>query len=461
VLVTGLPAAIACLLAVFWMRTARIPVTGDEPHYLIMAVSLIEDGDLRLKNNYDIECVAVEIYGCMEPHAFQFDHAWVPYHQAGLSFLIAPLYSIERIAGARLTTVAIASLLPLLLMLWLQRHVAPHDAVLLTLAACLSMPFLFGAFTLYPDLPAGVVIFGLTAWLIDGTRRRDQVATAGSPLPPSEPSPSVLAWLTFWTAAGLLCWLNLKFILATALLGLWGLIVLRSAGSSRWTPAHYVSIAVLIGPVTLAAFHYWGFGNILGGRGAELTTSPARALLFFFGLHLDQGQGLFVQNPLFLAGVPALVIWARRKPALALLWTMLYLSLIATNSLQGGRYGGNGPAGRYGWTAAWLWMIPIGLTAAKYAPLVRRWAAVAIVYQALLALRWIPNPMTLYPVYEEQLGTRNSLFPVALRGWMPSFYDWSYASYLMYPPNVTGIAVIGLLLVIGWRQSRNVRPAGM
>ena len=106
-------------------------------------------------------------------------------------------------------------------------------------------------------------------------------------------------------------------------------------------------------------------------------------------------------------------------------------------------------------------MIPIGLVAAEYAPLMRRWAGAAIVYQAVLALRWIPDPMTLYPVYEEQLGTRNSLFPVALRGWMPSFYDWSYANYLMYPPNVAGIAVIGLLLLIGWRQSRHVRRAGM
>lgn len=461
-LVAGLPAVIGCLLAVFWMRTGRIPVSGDEPHYLIMAISVIEDGDLRLKNNYDIECVAVEIYGCMEPHAFQFAHAWVPYHQAGLSFLIAPLYSIARVAGARLTTVAIASLLPVFMVLWLQRHVVPRDAALLTLAACLSVPFLFGAFTIYPDLPTGVVIFGLTAWLMDGSNRREQAAIASSLSSPSEPSSSLAGWITFWTAAGLLCWLNLKFILATAVLGLWGLIVLRPARLSKWTPAHYAMIGVLIGPVTLAAFHYWGFGNVLGGRGrSELTTSPARALLFFLGLHLDQGQGLFVQNPLFLAGIPALVIWARRRPALALLWTMLYLSLIASNSLQMGRYGGVGPAGRYGWTAAWLWMIPIGLVAAEYAPLMRRWAGAAIVYQAVLALRWIPDPMTLYPVYEEQLGTRNSLFPVALRGWMPSFYDWSYASYLTYPPNVAGIAVIGLLLLIGWRQSRHVRPAGM
>ena len=444
-LAAGVPAVIACLLTVFWMRTGTVVVRGDEPHYLIMAVSLIEDRDLRLKNNYDIECVAVEIYGCVAPHAFQFAHAWVPYHQAGLSFLIAPFYSIARVGGARLTTVAIASLLPVLLVLWLQRHVLPRDAVLLTLAACLSTPFLFGGSALYPDLPAGVVIFGLTAWLMQTSDRQN-------------PSPA-LPWMAFWLAAGLLCWLNLKFILATAVLCGWALIVLRQTGSSPQA-AHYAALAVLIGPVTLAAFHYWGFGNILGGRGGgELTTSPTRALLFFLGLHLDQAQGLFVQNPFFLAGVPALVIWGRRKPLQALLWTMLYLSVMATNSLQMGRYGGDGPAGRYGWTAAWLWVIPIGLVARHYAPLLRRWAMAALAYQALLAIRWVPDPRMLYPVYEEQLSARNSLFPVALRGVLPSFYDWSYASYLTYPPNIAGIIVLGLLLVIGWQQSRQLRPA--
>jgi hypothetical protein len=433
------------VLTVFWMRSSRVPVRGDEPHYLIMTVSLIEDGDLRLKNNYEIECVAGEIYGCVAPHAFPFEHAWVPYHQAGLSFLIAPFYSIARIGGARLTTVAIASLLPLLLTLWLQQHVTGRDAVLFTLAACLSVPFLFGASALYPDLPAGVLVFGLTWWLINSSDRPDTRST--------------LSWMAFWLLAGLLCWLNLKFILATAILSGWALVVLRPTGRWKLHPAHATALAVLIGPCALAAFHYWGFGNIIGGRGGtELTSSPMRALLFFLGLHLDQAQGLFVQNPFLLAGVPALVIWARRKPFEAMAWTLLYLSLVATNSLQMGRYGGDGPAGRYGWTAEWLWMIPIALVATQQAPLLRRWAMAAIMYQTLLAMRWVPDPLTLYPIYEEQLSARNSLFPTVLRAAFPSFYDWSYARYLSYPQNIAGILVIGLLLVIGWRQSRQTLP---
>jgi hypothetical protein len=103
-------------------------------------------------------------------------------------------------------------------------------------------------------------------------------------------------------------------------------------------------------------------------------------------------------------------------------------------------------------------MIPIALVATQQAPLLRRWAMAAIMYQTLLAMRWVPDPLTLYPIYEEQLSARNSLFPTVLRAAVPSFYDWSYARYLSYPQNIAGILVIGLLLVIGWRQSRQTLP---
>jgi hypothetical protein len=270
---------------------------------------------------------------------------------------------------------------------------------------------------------------------------------------------SVLPWIGFWTVAGLLCWLNLKFIAATAVLGLWAL-------TNQWRrdrifalrAAHATALCALIGPLSLAAFNYWAFGNLVGGRGSgELTRSPARALLFFLGLHLDQSQGLFLQNPLLLAGIPALVVWARRDPVTAMFWTGLYLSVIAPNALQMGRFGGNGPSGRYGWTTAWLWMIPIGMMARQYWPVVRSLSIASLLYQAALAARWVPNPILLYPVYDEQLAGRDSLYPVSLRAWAPSFYDWSYQGYLTYPPNVVAVLVIILLAGAGWALAARSR----
>lgn len=57
---------------------------------------------------------------------------------------------------------------------------------------------------------------------------------------------------------------------------------------------------VIVGPALLVAFNTWASGSPLGFRHAsELTTSFARGAEIFLGLHLDQSQGTFVQQPLF------------------------------------------------------------------------------------------------------------------------------------------------------------------
>jgi hypothetical protein len=419
------PALCAAVLAAFWLQTTRLPLTGDEPHYVVMALSLLEDGDLRLQNNYDIECVAAEFYGCMEPHAFRQSHGWVPYHQPGLSALIAGPYAAAHVIGARLAMVALAALLPVLVLAWFDSTVGGDEAMWAALAATLSMPFLFGASSIYPDLVAGVATFAMTIFVL------------------RQPTRSTAAWLAFWAACGGLCWLNLKFIGASAVLGAWTLF--RAGRPSR--RELLCAAAALIGPMTLAAFHYWAFGNVLGLRGArELTDSPLRASMIFLGLHLDQGQGLFLQHPFLFAGVPAFVLWARRDPTNAIWWLVLYASLIVPNSLQMGRYGGSGPAGRYAWTAAWLWLIPLACTW-RQGSWIKPLAIASIAYQLALAVRWMPAPRLLLPVYAEGLAERNSLYPEGARWLLPSFYDWTYSHYLTHPPNVLAIALVAAALV--------------
>src|SRR5260370_5272335 len=50
-LVAFIPAAIT--LTMFSARTHLFPIAGDEPHYLIIADSLLSDFDLNLQNNYE------------------------------------------------------------------------------------------------------------------------------------------------------------------------------------------------------------------------------------------------------------------------------------------------------------------------------------------------------------------------------------------------------------------------
>jgi hypothetical protein len=129
---------------------------------------------------------------------------------------------------------------------------------------------------------------------------------------------------------------------------------------------------------------------------------------------------------------------------------MAYLSLVVPNAFELARFGTMGPDGRFGWSAEWLWMVPIGFLAGSGRAKLERWAKplaiAALAYQAALAVRWVKGPMLLYPVLEERLSQRDSLFPVAMRAFVPSYYLWDFRSYLTYAPNV--VALLGMVAIM-------------
>lgn len=458
-LVAAVPVALAAALCLWLMQGRMLPLGGDEPHYLVMADSLVRDRDLQLRNNYEEDFRTKRIYGPVQPHAFQYDRGWFPYHTPGMSALVAVPFALGGALGARLGLVLFAGLLPLALYVWLSGRLPRGTAAWLTLGATVSLPLVWGAVAIYPDLPGGVLALVASLWLVS---RGERTVT--------RPTPGYwVAWAAFWLVSGFLPWLNIKFIVTTAALAAGGLWLARRDGPAGRRTALLAGPLVLVGPILLALFHVWAFGSLLGGRGSsEVTDAPLRALMIFLGLHLDQANGMFLQQPLFLAGVPALAILARRDWRLALVLAGLYASLILPNAFQMARFGGGGPSGRFGWSAAWLWMIPIGLAVAdrrdRLERFVRPMVLLALAYQVALALRWVPDPGVLMPELDERIWARNSLFPPDLRYVVPSFYFWDFRSYLSYTPNV--LAAIGVVLLAcsgaAWRSVTRrswVRPA--
>jgi hypothetical protein len=429
-------------LAVFFGRTRLVPVVGDEPHYLIMADSVARDLDLDLRNNYEGDFQTGAIVGRVTPHARDVDGRWWPFHTPGLGVLLAVPLLLGGSVASRAALAVFAGLLPFVLVRWFARVMKRQSAAWLAIATCLSVPILFGSSLIFPDLPAGIVTLALFIWI---ARRANQEAPPGG----------TTGWAAYWLTSGLLPWLNLKFAPTTIVLALGGAAVAwrihRSHGAAAaartWTSAPLIAI----GPVTLLAFHYWAYGRALGAReGAELTSSGFRAGLIFLGLHFDQSQGMFLQQPLLLLGVAALVPFIRTRPWMAVFWLMTYLSLIVPNTLELARFGMAGPDGRFGWSAEWLWMIPVGFLVGSARSTFERWikplAVAALAYQASLAVRWIASPMLLFPRLEEQLSLRDSLFPAWLRAVVPSYYLWDFRSYLTYPPNV--VAMVGTLALM-------------
>jgi hypothetical protein len=433
-------APLAASLVIFAARTHLLPLNGDEPHYLIIAESVAFDRDLDVHNNYLHDFDDAHIYGLTIPHVYNVPRGWMPAHMPGLGILVAAPFAIGGALGARTLLMLIAGALPFLVLSLMRGRPGDRIDDIAVWTACglaIAIPTLFGAPQIYPDLPAGVLTLALAVWLLHRTLTRGSSA----------------GWAAFWLGAGLLPWLHVKYAAATVVLVVAGLLIGRGSANARESRAAvWLAPLVAFGLVTLIAFHLWAFGTPLGPPRAshELTLSAARAAEIFLGLHLDQSQGMFMQHPLLLVGVAGLPWLLRTRPAFAVLWLALYASAILPNSLELARYGGNGPVGRFAWTAMWLWTIPAAILVVDFRASLARYVKpavlAAVAYQAALAARWIATPGVLYPHLDPP---RDSMFPERLRPWLPSFYFWDFSSYWRFRPNLIALGVVLLVSCAG------------
>jgi len=59
------------------------------------------------------------------------------------------------------------------------------------------------------------------------------------------------------------------------------------------------------------------------------------------------------------------------------------------------------------------------------------------------------NPDAVFPVLDERLSMRDSLFPVAMRRRLPSDYFWDFSSFWTYGPNLAAAAIVIALVIAG------------
>ena len=418
--------------------SSRVPVDGDEPHYLIIAASVLRDFDFDVRNNYRYDGIAGEIYPApLQPHALMPTGG--PQHMPGLGILLAVPFGLAGITGARVAlALLVTPILGVAVYRWSRTALDPADATLATLGVLACSPVMFGASQLYPDLLGGVAIFALASWLWR-----------------TGPHTRAASWCVYWLVAGFLCWLHVKYFAPTA--------VLAAVGAGRlWhdrvrcTPVMHAAFAALFltGPALFATFSRTYFGDFLGGRsGAELNFDVARAIELVLGLHLDQVHGMFVVQPLLLSGLVALGWMVRRRHPLVLPWLLLYASIVVPNALQQIPYGGHvAPAGRFGWSAMWLWLIPVGIAVHE----LRAWRSpygvrlillVGIAYQAALAISWMPAPQRLFNGLFAPDLWQPSLFPVPIVLSLPKLGPHGDIGYA---PNVVWTCAALALFAAGW-----------
>ena len=450
---------LATLLAFWWSTTDRITLTGDEPHYLILTASLLRDGDLDIGNNYAEDARTREIYGPVEVrHSVGRDGREWPSHTPGISVLLVPAFALAGGLGARLMLcLLIIPILGWACWRWFRDRAPPGDVALVIAGVLLCPPVLFGSSQVYPDLLAGAILLALAVSLWHAPRR-----TPGT-------------WALWWLVAGGFTWLHIRFLATTTVLPLIGAWQLsrdqqwRDGASERWQSHAAVAGLFLVGAAAFVLFQLATYGDLFSARLGEMNQSIWRAAEFFIGWHLDQSNGVFLMQPLLLAGPVALGWMAYRRHPLTIPWILLYASLVVPQAMR--VHWGGAPAGRFNWTSMWLWLIPIGLwleaereTLGRY---VRPTVLAAIVLQAALAIRWLTEPTVLFQRGTDLVWARDSLFPLPVRYILPHFYlsagdGWWVVRYLEYLPNLIWVTAAVLLVVTGWMWSvdgrRRLRP---
>lgn len=442
--------AFAAAAVVFHARGVQL--SGDEPHYLMIAQSLVEDGDFDLRNNIQEKTYFAYLPVEVRFHGAVHDGRYRSFHLPGVSFLLAPFVLLFRLLRGlvpaslyfRLVAALISSFFALGLFrlfrsLWPEDDAGPPFLLFLV-----TFPLLFHAVHLFPELPAAALL--LFAYLL--TR-------------PGRPRYLAAGWLL-----AAIPWLHFKYAVPTAVFVLFTLAaVVRSDSARRLRDAAFLVLPSFASLALLSLY-----SRVLYGSLDPRVISPERGflsipllpkietLLSFF---LDQRDGLLLYAPvllaLFLAGRRETRRSIRDFPMLASIFAS-YVLFHASTTVRGGY----SPAARPTLFVLWI-MAPFAYAVLRRAGEGGRSAWRFLAGMGAFASVWLLYyPLFLYQPVTREVGQRASallLFlgsrALNLSSLFPSFLKKPNAGYL---PDWVWLAALAVGLALYY--SRALRPWG-
>jgi hypothetical protein len=349
-----------------------MPTTGDEPHYLIAAHSLVVEGDLSLKENYLNRDYRIFHPGELAKRTtFNPDRSKeLPAFSPGLSFFLTPFYYFAfhyfpsmLVPFLRCLMCAITAFALYQVMLFFRDLAGSENGILQTVPAfALACPVLTYSSLFYPEV---------LAFLLLVIALREMHA--------AETRPWICAVLLALISAALV-WVHPKYIALSFILFLLG--VRRLSIASRNHEASLAAVRIthavlsLIGIVSFflflnAEYGSWSPNRIYGGAQKEtslielLTKEGVERLLVMVrmipGYFLDQRFGIIVYAPVYIAFFPALV-WSIHKEETKLSPLVILFSAHFLLLSWGAQMGGFAPPSRHFVVMVPFLMIPILIT---------------------------------------------------------------------------------------------------
>ncbi len=401
-LVCALVMAVLILIFSTWTRQILVPfnadeqrrdflLTGDEPAYLMTALSLARDGDTDVANNSEAKDYLIYQHRPYQGSGFSFynklvhgrisgrEQSWgkarYMRHRPGTSVLIAPVFFLahhnHRFWAYTLLSFCFACFAAIAVYSLGQTILPPTLALLLTGICGLAPPVYFYLNQIYPELPAGILLTAMALLF----------------LLPRRPG-----LFPFFLAA-LVIWFSDRTILATLILCAGGWFGL--AGAGRKTAA----VLILGCSGGLFAWYCWHRFGVPWpvSHNTKMGFSPEKIPVRLLQIFCDGKQGwVWLFPPALL--LPVMIWQTLREQEKKIPVTALVLALISVLILVAAFddwQGGTNPRGRYYVIPQLLFLV---LAAAWVSPggtirQPRLWWLIGLGGLALTQLFWLaPNP---------------------------------------------------------------------
>lgn len=341
---------------------------GDEPHYLIMAQSLLGDGDLRIENNHARGDYKEYFAPDLEPHYLTrgVDGEIYSIHPVGMPVLIAPAFAIGGYRGVVVLFVLMSGAAAALMWRSVVRATTDVGATTFACAAIVATtPFLYNTFAIYPEIPAALAVAIAITLIFGGVGPREPITR----------------WLLAGIACGVLPWLSTKYAPMSAALAivascriLWPaptVTLAPEAASPRDLRRSPNLLAALLAPyvASLIAWFYffyafWGSPLPQAPYGALVQTDFANLVFGAPGLLFDQEYGVLSYAPVYILAATGLWIMWRdggdmRRRALEI--AVVFGALLATVGAFRIWWGGSAAPGRPLVSALLLLALPIAM----------------------------------------------------------------------------------------------------
>lgn len=433
---------------IYWFFTSGFlfspfPITGDEPHYLIITKSMLSDGDINLWNNYQnkdyLEFYPGELDSHARPGRKSLKHQYSR-HMPGLPVLLLPSYFIGTNIGkfissftknhiheketlifmVRLFMCIFTALLSWIFFLLVQDLLKNRKSSLLSwLIFSFSTPLLFYSHMIYPEVPAALIVI-LIFWRII---KKQESTSLNSGM--------------IGVGIALLPWLGVKYsVLALGILCLFFFSYIKSK------KVKLTNILCFISPLILSFLLFLFYLQSIYGTLSPLSIYEGTAenngfmLLKFFHFNLveffrcglgylfDQRAGILAYTPVYIFFIPGVFLMLKKKKKETFFLLFIFSLYWAFCSL-GYYWGGYCPPGRTLLPVLWIMALLMAYAFAKNrnrkSIIITK---ILILLSFLMTLIFANNPKLLYHENLSFSWSQNGIFSNFLTSISNFFIDF-------------------------------------